>query len=178
MAIIGVKVNEETNFMPATWNVGLSYDPLLYGVSVGTTRHMHKLLQKAESFTISFVDIKHVSIIRSIGRSTGNEINKVKEFNLDISWSQNVDAPILDIAYCTFECKKRDQILIGDHTLFVGEIVLIQIDKDAIGDYNTLNTEKISPIVYLGIDNYITLDNNSRISLKELPFHYKADKIK
>lgn len=176
VAIIGVRTNNEQNFMPAAWNVGLSYNPPLYGVSVGLTRHTHKLLKNSNSFTVNFVENKHTPVIRSLGRSTGSEIDKIKEFNIKISESQKIDAPVLDIAYCTFECIKKRQILLGDHTLFVGEVVLIKIDKKAIGIYNTLNTEKISPLVYLGIDNYITLDNNSRTSLKELPFHYKDSK--
>lgn len=177
VAIIGVKSNGKLNLMPAAWNVGLSYEPPLYGVSVGLTRHTHKLLENAESFTVNFVEIEHTPIIRSLGRSTGSEIDKIKEFDIKISQAQKIDAPILDIAYCSFECVKRKQILIGDHTLFIGEVVLIKMDKKTVGgEYNTLNTNEISPLIYLGIDNYITLDKASRRSLKTLPFHYKDGK--
>lgn len=176
VAIVGVRTNNEQSFMPVAWNVGLSYSPPLYGISVGLTRYTHKLLKNSNSFTVNFVENRYVSVVRSLGRSTGSEIDKIKEFNIKVSESQEIDAPILDIAYCTFECIKKRQILLGDHTLFVGEVVLIKIDKNAIGIYNTLNTEKISPLVYLGIDNYITLDKSSRTSLKELPMHYKENR--
>ena len=178
VAIIGVRKDNKQNFMPAAWNVGFSYNPPLYGVSVGINRYTHKLLENADAFTVNFTEDNYVSIIRSLGRSTGSEIDKIKEFNIKTNEAERIDAPILDIAYCTFECIKKNQILIGDHTLFVGEVVLIKIDKKAIGIYNTLNTEKISPLIYLGIDNYITIDKKSRKSLKELPFHYKDGKVR
>ncbi len=178
VAVIGVRVGDKQNFMPAAWNVGLSYHPPLYGVSVGTERHTHKLLSEAESFTVNFIESKYVSKIRSLGRSTGSEMDKIKEFNISTSEAEKINAPMLGFAYCSFECVKKESILIGDHTLFVGEIVLIKVDKRAVGIYNTLHTGEISPLIYLGIDNYITLDKNSRTSLKELPPHYKDGKFR
>ncbi|MBI4116580.1 flavin reductase [Candidatus Pacearchaeota archaeon] len=175
--VVGVCYNGKQNFLPVAWNTGISYHPFLYGVSIGTDRYSHELLSKADSFTINFVDFKDIKIIRALGRSTGKEIDKIKEFDLSVSDAEKINSPVLDFAYCTFECVKKNEILLGDHTLFVGEIVLIKIDKDAIGgEYETLNTEKISPIIYLGIDNYIALDKKSRTSLKNLPFHYKDGK--
>ena len=87
VCVVGVQVDDKKNFMPAAWNVGLSYNPFLYGVSVGTDRHTHELLNQADCFTVNFFDFKHVSTIRSLGRSSGSEIDKEKEFNLPISKS-------------------------------------------------------------------------------------------
>lgn len=177
--IVGVRFGGKQNFLPVAWNTGISYHPFLHGVSIGTDRYSHELLTKADSFTINFVESKDVKVIRSLGRSTGREIDKIKEFNLKTSDAEKIDAPVLDLAYCTFECIKKDAILLGDHTLFVGEVVSMKIDKNAIGgEYGTLNTENVSPMIYLGIDNYIALDKKSRISLKNLPFHYKDGKVR
>ena len=176
--IIGVESNGKKTVMPVAWSTSLSYSPFMYGISIGLDRHTHKLLSDADSFTVNFIGFQHASTIRSWGRSSGSEIDKIKEFNIQIHSAEKINAPILDLAYCTFECVKKEQILVGDHTLFVGQVVLIHIDKNAIGNDDTLNTDMVSPLLYLGIDNYITLDKKSRISLKHLPFHYKSKKSK
>ncbi len=176
--IVGVESNGKKTVMPVAWSTSLSYSPFLYGISIGLDRHTHKLLSDADSFTVNFIDFRHASTIRSWGRSSGSEIDKIKEFNIQIRPAEKINAPLLDLAYCTFECVKKEQILLGDHTLFIGKVVLIHIDKNAIGNDNTLNMDIVSPLLYLGIDNYIALDKNSRISLKHLPFYYKSKRNK
>lgn len=173
IVLVGAQHNNERNIMPVAWSSSLSYNPFLYGISVGVNRHTHQLLCKGDSFTVNFMDFKEHKIVRSLGRSSGAEMDKIKEFNLSVSPGEKVLAPIVDLAYCTFECAKRSQTLIGDHTLFVGEVVLMHIDKKAVNLENMLNIEEISPLMYLGKDNYVTLDKKSKISLQSLPFHYK-----
>ncbi len=178
VVVVGVRADGKENFMPCVWNVGLSYDPFLFGVSIGNDRHTYELMEKAESFTINFVEFKHAQTIRALGRSTGKEIDKEEGFNLKVSEAEKINAPVLDLAYCTYECMKKDEKRFGDHTLFVGEVVSIKIEKRAIGDYQLLNAKEILPLVYLGVDHYITTDPEKLLSLKELPFHYKDEKPK
>ena len=160
--------------MPCAWNIGLSYHPLIHGVMVGHDRFTYKLLSQSNCFTINFVDIKQVPEIRNLGRSSGREIDKIKKFNIRWSDAEKIDAPVLDDAYLTFECIKQKKVSIGDHTLFAGRVVLINIDESAIGgEAETLNLNNINPTLYLGVDNYITLNKDSRFSLKHLPFHYR-----
>ena len=116
--------------------------------------------------------------VRSLGRSTGSEIEKQKHFNVKYRWGKKTRSPIIEMAYCSFECVKKDERLYGDHTLFTGEVVLIEIEKDCLNRDKTLSTKKISPLLYLGIDNFITTDERKRTSLKDLPFHYKKKRQK
>ncbi|MDP3026558.1 MAG: flavin reductase family protein [Nanoarchaeota archaeon] len=176
VVVVGVESNGQKNVMPVAWSTNLSYSPFLYGISVGLDRHTHKLLSDADSFTVNFVEFKYAQEIRTWGRSSGCETDKIRKFGIQISRGKKTNAPIVDLAYCTFECAKKRQVLLGDHTLFVGEVRLIYIDRKAVGLDDTLNTEQILPLLYLGIDNYITLNKNSRITLKHLPFYYKHKK--
>ncbi len=174
VCVIGVRSHTKQNFMPCAWNIGLSYHPLIHGVMVGHDRFTYKLLNRSDCFTINFLDIKQVPKIRNWGRSSGREIDKIKKFNIRWSNAEKIDAPILDDAYLTFECIKQKKVPIGDHTLFAGKVVLINIEESAIGgEAGTLNLNHINPTLYLGVDNYITPNKDSRFSLKHLPFHYK-----
>ena len=171
-----VKSKDKVNIMPAAWCTSLSYNPPLYGVSIGLDRYTCKLLEEADSFSINFIEAKHAHVIRVWGRSTGNEIDKIKDYHIKLSAGEK--CPILDLAYCTYECTKKDKIIFGDHALFVGEVTKIHVAKRAMKSDGLLNTNNINPLLYLGVDNYLTIDRKSRISLKNLPIYYKNGKYR
>ena len=170
VVVIGVKSGDKINFMPCVWNTALSYDPFLYGVSVGSKRYTNQMLSSAEEYTINFLDFKYVDLVRSMGRSSGSEIDKTKEFNISYSKGDEVNVPILDVAYLSLECKKQSETLYGSHTLFVGDVKLIHLQESLL-EKTILDVNLISPILYLGVDHYVTVDNDSLRSLKDLPFH-------
>ena len=177
--VLGVNDGEKANFMPCVWNTGLSYDPFLYGVSVKKERYTNKILKKTKFFSINFLDFKHVKLIRALGRSTGRLVDKTKEFKINFSKGFNSNVPILTNSYLSFECKKKFEFKLGTHTLFVGRVKLIHTDNN-ISKKSILDTEKISPTLYLGADNYISINQNSILNLKSLPFHksYHTNRIK
>lgn len=176
LIVVGVRYCGKVNFIPVAWKTCLSYTPFLYGVSIGKNRFTHSLMQQSSSFSVNFLNYEHTHLVRSLGRSSGAEIDKEKEFNINFTTGEKTDAPIMTLAYCTFECLKQEAVLFGDHTLFVGKVVTIEIKENVMKEDKTLNTDIVSPILYLGIDNFITIDNKSFLSLKKLPLHYKVKK--
>ncbi len=177
--VIGVYDGNNPNFMPCVWNTALSYTPFLYGVAVRKERYTNKILKKAKSFSINFLEFKNVNLIRSIGRSSGKFIDKAKEFKIKFSKSSNLKVPVLNDAYLSFECNKKYSNQYGTHTLFVGEIKLIHTENK-LTKKTLLDISKVSPTLYLGADNYITLNKKSLLNLKSKSFHksYSGKKIK
>jgi flavin reductase (DIM6/NTAB) family NADH-FMN oxidoreductase RutF len=175
VAVIGVMHNGKTNFAPCAWSTGLSYNPFLFGVSVGKDRFTHGVLTESDAFTVNFLDFHHFRLVRSLGRSSGAEIDKAKEFNVSYAMGKKAAAPVMDAAYYALECRKQEAHCFGDHTLFVGAVVLMHVSR-SLAQAPILNTELVSPLLYLGVDHYITTDKASRACLKDLPFHYKRDK--
>ncbi|GFP20742.1 hypothetical protein HKBW3S03_02248, partial [Candidatus Hakubella thermalkaliphila] len=64
----------------------------------------------------------------------------------------------------SYECLLEDEIDCGDHTLFVGRIVIIHYEEDFFQE-GRLRTDLVKPILYLGSDNYITTREESHIKL-------------
>jgi flavin reductase (DIM6/NTAB) family NADH-FMN oxidoreductase RutF len=172
VAIVGVTLENKTNFMPCAWNTGLSYDPFLYGVSVGIGRATRKFLDLKKQFSINFVDFTRHPMVRSIGRSTGAEIDKPSEFGIDFYQGSRVDCPILECAYLAYECDLFSQSTLGDHILYVGEMKMMHVDEAVHKDL-ILDTAVTKPLLYLGVDHYLTTDPETVKNLKNLPFHYR-----
>ena len=176
VVVVGVLYDGKVNFMPCAWNTGLSYDPFMYGVSVGTERYTHGLLEKADAFSINFFTYDELKLVRSLGRSSGKDIGKAETFDMPYSPGEKVNAPVVVGAYHTMECEKTSEVTFGDHTLVVGEVKLMHV-RDDLADQEILNIDCVSPLMYLGVDHYVTLDNDSVTSLKDEPFHYQENKI-
>jgi flavin reductase (DIM6/NTAB) family NADH-FMN oxidoreductase RutF len=172
VAIVGVTYNKKTNFMPCAWNTGLSYDPFLYGVSVGTDRATASLISSSRQFSINFVDFSKHPMVRALGRSSGAEIDKAKKFDVKFYEGAQLDCPIMEDAYLSYECNLFEKISLGDHILFVGKASQLHISEE-IENQHIVETDTTKPLLYLGMDHYLTVDSKTLKSLKELPFHYK-----
>ena len=175
VVVVGVIGGDTPNFAPCSWNTGLSYEPFMYGVSIGLQRFTHGLLEAAEGFVVNFVGYEHFKLVLSLGRSSGEETNKAEEFGVAYTMGDRVKAPIMDLAYYSLECRKTESRTYGDHTLFVGMVELMHISEE-IAKTEILEVDAVSPLLYLGMDHYITTDETTHVSLKDLPFHYKIDK--
>jgi flavin reductase (DIM6/NTAB) family NADH-FMN oxidoreductase RutF len=68
---------------------------------------------------------------------------------------------LIQEGYAHLECKLVKSIPLGDHTLFVGEVISISADEDAFKD-ELLRTDRIHPLYYIGENAYTTLDRAKR----------------
>lgn len=96
-----------------------------------------------------------------LGRKSGFDMDKVKEFHVELSTSKIIQSPVIEEAYVSFECKVADIRAYGDHDLFVGEVLAIHEEEKSFDPEGVLNTGKIHPLLYLGSDFYITINPDS-----------------
>ncbi len=161
VTVVGVRCGEKDNFMAAVWNTGLSFEPPLFGVAIAHSRYSHSFLIKTKEFSCNFLSFDQVDLVHFCGRTSGRDIDKVKEKNLLIFYGVKTKAPMLQSAYCSFECKLVNIVPTGDHDFFVGQIVALHYQEGAFDENVLLQTQHTSPIFYLGKDTYLTVDSAS-----------------
>ncbi|MEM0302918.1 MAG: flavin reductase family protein [Archaeoglobaceae archaeon] len=114
---------EKPNIMTADWVIPLSFEPKMLGVSVGHKRYTNKLIKDYKEFVVAVPTIellRDVWIAGSISGATEDKISKVK---LTLVKSQKIRVPSIKECQANLECKVINEVEVGDHTLFVGEIV-------------------------------------------------------
>lgn len=161
VAIVGAQAAKEINFMACAWHTALSFDPPLFGVLISKKRFTHQIISNAREFTVNFISEAQVKLSAQMGRKSGFEMEKVKEFEVKLAPSKIIQSPIIQEAYVSFECKLADVRAYGDHDLFVGEVLAIHQEQKSFDEEGVLNTGKIHPLLYLGSDFYITIDPDS-----------------
>ena len=166
MQAVLVTCNDErgkTNVITLAWHTPISRNPPLYGISIAPKRYSHELIQKTKEFVVNFAPYTLADKVDFCGTHSGRTTNKIEETKLTLLPAQKVKVPLIKECYVHLECKLVKTRTIGDHTLFIGEVVNILVDKDAFVD-DLLDNKKIQPTYYIGDNKYTTIDNGDKKS--------------
>ncbi|MCH7658996.1 MAG: flavin reductase family protein [Bacteroidetes bacterium] len=158
VTLVGARKGNRVNFMAAAWNVGLSFNPPPFGVSISPKRFTHDMIVKSGEFTCNFLPIENIDIIHGTGRTSGRDYDKVELFSIPLEKPQVIDCPTIESAYAAYECRLVHQYPVGDHNFFVGKVVAVHYNNEVITQKGLLNTEKINFAMYLGSNTYISTD--------------------
>ncbi len=157
----------KSNIITLSWATFLSFDPPYFGISIAPSRYSHKLIKDTGEFVANFCDYKKARDILFCGRKSGRDVDKFEETSFTELPALKVKPPRIKECYAHIECKVVDEVIVGDHTLFVGEIVSITIDGEVLSEgKNTINLEKVNPALYLSSDTFCTADPKTAMKPK------------
>ncbi|MSO79089.1 MAG: flavin reductase [Acidimicrobiia bacterium] len=113
---------ERRNAMTANWVMQLSFDPKWVGVSIEHEALTHELIDAGGCFAVSMVDREDRAIVRKFTKPVDVDL-AAKTLN-GFPYIERVSgAPILAQAVAFVDCKVRERLSAGNHTLFAGEVV-------------------------------------------------------
>ena len=145
------------NAMPAIFVTPLSIDPPLVGVAVHPSRHTHDMIKYSEEFALNVPTRELLHHVQYLGSVSGRELDKLELTKLPTFRARRVDAPLLEGCVGWIECGVEDAYTIGDHTLFIGKVAAVSVEKDAFDDTWLLNDPEQKPLHYLGVNFYSAL---------------------
>jgi flavin reductase (DIM6/NTAB) family NADH-FMN oxidoreductase RutF len=108
--------------MTANWVTQLSFAPKLVGVSVERTAITHQLVQEGGRFSVSLVARDDRAVVRRFTKPVEVDVD-AKTLNGFPYLERVTGAPILSQAAAFLDCEVRQTVEVGDHSLFVGEVV-------------------------------------------------------
>ena len=114
------------NIMACEWTYQLSYRPALVGAIINPRHATHDNIKESKEFGICIAST-HQGVLSSVsGKETGRNYDKIKvaeELGFTFSKAKTINVLMADGAASNLECKLLQEISIGDHTLFVGEVI-------------------------------------------------------
>ncbi len=120
--VLGTRAGDRRNGMTLNWATQVSFDPKVVAVSVEKTAFSHELLAEGGVFALSIVDREDRAIVRKFTKPVEVDL-EAKTLNGFAFHDGTSGAPVLDQAAAYVDCKVRQQVDVGDHTLFLGEVV-------------------------------------------------------
>jgi len=154
------------NLMTAAWTTPISSRPKLVGVAIHPGRFTHDLIKRSGEFALNIPGRPLAEKVRLCGSVSGENVeDKFELAGLTPVEAKHVRAPLIEECLGHLECAVVDAIELGDHTLFVGEVVAAQAEEEAFDDYWLLEDEDTKPLHHLGGNFYGVL--GKRIEVKE-----------
>lgn len=114
--------NRRGNVMVADWSMPCSFEPFMVVVSIGKTRHSHRLIAATKEFGLCFPPAKLRDKVVFCGTRHGSQVDKIKEGRIEVAKAKRIRAPLVKGCAC-LECRVVEETEAGDHTLFLGEVV-------------------------------------------------------
>jgi flavin reductase (DIM6/NTAB) family NADH-FMN oxidoreductase RutF len=120
--VLGARDGDRRNGMTVNWVTQVSFAPKLVAVSVEQDAFTHELISAGRVFSCNIVDRDDRAIVRKFTKPVEVDLD-ARTLNGFPFHDGATGAPILDQAAAYVDCEVREAVAVGDHTLFVGEIV-------------------------------------------------------
>ena len=135
------------NMMTAAWGgICCSKPPCIY-VSLREATYSHGNIMKRKAFTVSIPGEEYWKEADYVGVASGRDTDKFKDTGLTPISSDTVDAPYVAEYPLILECRVKEIVELGLHTMFVAEIIDTKIDEDKLTE-NRPDISKIKPIIF------------------------------
>jgi flavin reductase (DIM6/NTAB) family NADH-FMN oxidoreductase RutF len=122
------------NIMAAEWTYYVSWSPALIAVHLGggkTAKATSENIMASREFGVNIAAADQNVIASIAGGSTGREMDKIsilKEMGVQFYPSKSIKPSLLRGAAINIECRLLEAKELGDHTMFIGEMVSIETD--------------------------------------------------
>ena len=154
--------NGQPNVMTAAWGGICSSQPPCVAVSLRQATYTHGNIVARKAFTISIPSEAHLRAADYFGLVSGREVDKFAAAKLTPVRSDRVDAPYVKEFPMVIECRLAHMFELGLHTQFVGEILDVKVEEEALGSEGAADIKKVKPLVsmpdtqaYCGIGDFI-----------------------
>jgi flavin reductase (DIM6/NTAB) family NADH-FMN oxidoreductase RutF len=134
VAVITVDLHGERIGLTVGSLVSLSLDPPLVGVSIRQDAALHELLRDAREFGVSLLAAGQEEVAAHFARG----VPPIALWHGVAVRANGNGAPLLEGALGWLRCRVRGECDAGDHTLFIGEVLVVE--EGAAGP----------PLLYLG----------------------------
>jgi flavin reductase (DIM6/NTAB) family NADH-FMN oxidoreductase RutF len=120
--VIGSRAGDRRNGMTLNWATQVSFDPKLIAISVENESLTKQLIAESRVFSLSVIDREDRAIVRKFTKPV--EVDATAGTMNEIAFHEGCSgAPILDQAVAFVDCEVRQAIDLGDHTLYLGEVI-------------------------------------------------------
>jgi flavin reductase (DIM6/NTAB) family NADH-FMN oxidoreductase RutF len=123
VTLIGSSWEGKDNVMTASWVAFSSMRPPLVSIFINNTHLTRQFISDSREFVVNVLASDQVEVSEVCGTISGRKGDKYAKAGLKTRPADKVNVPLVEGCLANLECKVVAEYEVGDHTLFVGEIV-------------------------------------------------------
>ena len=120
---------DEYNVFTASWVGTICSDPAMCFVSIRQSRHSYDIVKRNMAFTLNLTNEDLARATDWCGVRSGRDYNKFAEMNLTPVKGIKIDAPYINEAPMSIECRVKQIIHLGTHDMFIADVMNVLADK-------------------------------------------------
>jgi len=130
------------NIMAAEWTHQVSYSPGLITVCVGRNKATEANIHDSKEFGVSLAALDQAGLSHIAGNSSGKTVDKIavlKELGFKFFPAKKIKVLLVKEAVLNMECRLVKEMVLGDHTMFVGEVLqaVLNAGKEPLAYHQT-----------------------------------------
>ena len=139
---------EHPNVLTIGWTGILNTIPPKTYISVRPERYSYPLIKENGCFVINLPTANLVRAVDFCGVRSGRDMNKFEVCKLTPVPASRIDCPMVEESPLCLECKVTDEIPLGSHTMFMADIVAVNVDEKLIDGTGKLHLDKANLLAY------------------------------
>lgn len=166
IVLVTAQAKGRFNIHASPWAIPLSLRPPLVGVAIPPSRLTHDLIRRSGEFVLNVPGEGLAKQVRQISAVSGHDVDKLKVTGLHPAEPKIVGVPLLEECLGHIECGLTQAHELGDHVLFVGEVLAVWVEQGVFGEVWLLPEREAKPLHHLGGPFYAVLETSFRIENK------------
>ena len=150
-AVLVTCVNEagKPNIITLAWAGTVCSAPPMVGIGVRPSRYSHDLIRDGGEFVVNLPSATIAAAVDTCGHVSGADVDKFQVAGLTPLPASKVKPPLIAECPVALECQVKQAIPLGSHTLFLGEIVAVQMDEAVLDAGGSLDVALAQPFTYV-----------------------------
>lgn len=138
----------EDNIITIAWTGTVCTNPPMLYISVRPGRHSYKALKETGEFVVNLTTETMARDTDFCGVRSGRDIDKWEMTSFHKLEASKVNCPVIEESPVNIECKVREEVALGSHSMFIADVVHVTVDDRYMDEKGGFHLEQAKPIVY------------------------------
>ncbi len=147
-ALVTCGTMEKPNVLTIAWTGITCTHPAMTYISVRPSRHSYKLIEESGEFVINLPTSAMAKATDYCGMKSGAKVNKIEKCHLELTPGSEVSAPVIAQCPVSLECRVTQKLPLGSHTMFLAEILAVQVEERFVDSKGKLNLQQAGLLAY------------------------------
>ena len=136
------------NLITIAWAGNVCSDPPMLSISVRPERYSFEIIRTTREFVVNVPSQKQARAVDWCGVVSGRSEDKFAGAGLTPAPALKVRPPIVLECPLNIECRVKESLELGSHTMFVAEVVAVQVSADLVDGKGRLRLEKCGLLAF------------------------------
>ena len=137
-----------SNIITLAWAGTICTNPPMLSVSIRPERYSYDIIKETGEFVVNLTTKELTYATDYCGVKSGRDVDKFKEMKLTKIASEKIKAVAIAESPVNIECKVREIIELGSHSLFIADVVNVRVDGKFLDEKGRFNLAKSELIAY------------------------------